>query len=273
MSPMRILLTNDDGITAPGLAALHHAVQHLGEVVTIAPASVQSAMSHSVTFHRPIATRRVEVQSDEPPASFTGTAVEGSPADCVKLALARLLDSPVDLVVSGINAGANIGINVIYSGTVAAAMEAGFLGVPAIAVSLHIGDARKTRWARAAELARGVIEQAVQGPLRPHSVLNVNIPVLDGGAEPVGVRVVPISTSPLFDRYDESENPAGDRQYEAMGGLRFRHTPPDSDVEAVFARHITLTPLHFDMTDHARLAAWRSHVEQVAQANTQGAGT
>jgi 5'-nucleotidase len=252
---VRILLTNDDGIHAPGLAALHHAVSHLGEVHLVAPATVQSAMSHSVTFHRPIGIRRQRVSDIE------GIAVEGSPADCVKLAFSSLVPQPIDLVVSGINAGANIGINVIYSGTVAAAMEAGFLGVPAIAVSLHIGDPTKTDWSTAATHARAAIDRIVAGPLRAHSVLNVNIPILDDGAQPEGVRVVPISTSPLFDRYEESENPAGDRQYEALAGMQFRHTPPDSDVDAVFNRWITITPLHFDLTEHERLAAWRAHLD------------
>ncbi len=258
---MRILLTNDDGITAPGLAALYAAVAHLGEIVVIAPASVQSAMSHSVTFHRPICTRPVLVPSAIARAEFPGVAVEGSPADCVKLAFSNLVPQPIDLVISGINAGANIGINVIYSGTVAAAMEAGFLGVPAVAVSLHIGDPAKTDWLAAATHARAAIERIVAGPLRPHSVLNVNIPILDDGVQPRGVRVVPISTSPLFDRYEESENPAGDRQYEALAGIRFRHTPPDSDVDAVFNRWITITPLHFDLTEHERLDTWRSHLD------------
>lgn len=254
--PMRILLTNDDGITAPGLAALYAAVSPLGEVHVVAPATVQSAMSHSVTFHRPIGTRQVNVEDPATGSAFTGTAVEGSPADCVKLAFAKLVPQPIDLVVSGINAGANIGINVIYSGTVAAAMEAGFLGVPAVAVSLHIGDPRRTRWVAASAHARGVLERVIAQPLAAHTVLNLNLPILDDDVPPRGLRIVPISTSPLFDRYDESENPQGDRQYESMGGLKFRHTPPDSDVDALFNRWITLTPLHFDMTDHSRVDAW-----------------
>ena len=136
---MRILLTNDDGIHAPGIEAMHKALEGLGEVMTVAPLTVQSATGHGITFHEPLMCEEVVVNDE-----MTGLAVDGRPADCVKVALRALWQkrfgegSTPDLVVSGMNSGANVGINVIYSGTVAAAVEAAFLGVPAIAVSLHI---------------------------------------------------------------------------------------------------------------------------------------
>ncbi|MCE9590445.1 MAG: 5'/3'-nucleotidase SurE [Planctomycetes bacterium] len=259
---MRILLTNDDGISAPGLAALYHAVHDMGEVHVVAPAEVQSAQSHAVTFHKKIATRTHRVmRSDGAGHLFEGIAVEGKPADCVKLAVAHLVPSPIDLVISGINAGANIGINVIYSGTVAAAMEAGFMGVPAIAVSLHLGDSTRTRWDLASRHARAVISRLLEGPFEPHTVLNVNIPILDDGAEPLGLRVVPISTSPIIDSYSPTDEAGGDRSYNHDGGMGFHHTPPDSDVDAIFRRHITLTPLHFDLTHKGRLATWGRYLQ------------
>src|SRR5262245_1049709 len=119
---MRILLTNDDGIFAPGIAALYEAARELGEVHVIAPSEVQSATSHGVTFNRPLKTRIHRATCSQGKHLFEGISVDGRPADCVKLALANLIKEPVDLVLSGINEGANIGINVIYSGTVAAAM-------------------------------------------------------------------------------------------------------------------------------------------------------
>lgn len=257
---MRILLTNDDGIAAPGLIALYRALQGLGEVRVVAPATVQSAMSHAVTFKQTIATRRHIVSLETGQEIFEGVAVEGRPADCVKLAIAQLLDDPVDLVVSGMNAGANVGINVIYSGTVAAAMEAAFIGIPAVAVSLHIGDPAKTRWDAAARHARQIIDRIVAGPVQPHTVLNVNIPILDDGAEPRGVRVVPISTSPLIDAYESSEHPSGDRHFLAGSGMDFRHMPPDTDVDALFKKYITLTALHFNLTQHEQTQIWREHL-------------
>ncbi|MBZ0171614.1 MAG: 5'/3'-nucleotidase SurE, partial [Phycisphaerales bacterium] len=139
---MRILLTNDDGIRAPGLIALHDALREtltdtITDLVVVAPLTVQSATSHGVTFHEPLMTRTVRAS-----ATVTGTAVDGRPADCTKLALTNLWPerfgegSRPDLVVSGMNMGSNAGINVIYSGTVAAAIEAAFMGVPSIAVSM-----------------------------------------------------------------------------------------------------------------------------------------
>ena len=139
---MRILLTNDDGIHAPGIAAMYKALEGLGEITTIAPLTVQSATGHGITFEEPLTVDKVQVNPD-----FHGHAVDGRPADCVKVAMRSLWasihgpDSRPDLVVSGMNSGANVGINVIYSGTVAAAIEAAFLGIPAIAtVSSRYGS-------------------------------------------------------------------------------------------------------------------------------------
>src|SRR5438270_13119490 len=130
---MLILLTNDDGIQAPGIVAMYRELTRLGEVHVIAPETVQSATGHGITVATPMLTNRITVEN-----TFTGIAVDGRPADCVKLAVAKLLPRQPDLVVSGINSGANTGINVIYSGTIAAAIEAAFLGLPAIATSLYL---------------------------------------------------------------------------------------------------------------------------------------
>ncbi len=279
---MRILLTNDDGIDAPGLIALYRVIQDLGDVAVVAPATVQSATSHAVTFHKPVWTRKRRVPLDGDPNCrgpyFDGIAVEGRPADCVKLALTYLLpgsgpspdDQPVDLVISGMNSGANVGVNVIYSGTVAAAMEAAFIGTPAIAVSLHYGDLEMTRWDAAAEHARRVIDQLLKGPMQPHTVLNVNIPILDDGAEPVGVRAVPISTSPILDRYVPITDPSGDIAYKALDDFDFHHTPPDCDVDALFSKYITVTPLHFDLTLKERVGDWARHLGECETQNTNG---
>jgi 5'-nucleotidase len=133
--------------------------------------------------------------------------------------------------------------------------------VPAIAVSLHIGDRRQTRWAAAAQIARRVIDQVLAQHLEPHTVLNLNIPLLDGGAEPAGLRVVPISTSPLVESYATQVDQAGDKTFQASPDFAFRHTPPDSDVDALSKGYVTLTPLQFDLTHHQRLAAWVQRVE------------
>src|SRR5579872_3390552 len=154
---MRILLTNDDGIYAPGLRALRPELQKLGEVVVVAPAAEQSAVGHSVTLTTPLVVQEVHDDRRQP----IGWAVEGRPADCVKLALRELLSGPPDLVVSGLNAGSNAGINVLYSGTVAAAIEGAFFKCTSIACSLEYTRLLPLDFARGADLARRVIEQIV----------------------------------------------------------------------------------------------------------------
>lgn len=263
---MRILLTNDDGIDAPGLAALYRAIQSLGEVHIIAPAKVQSATSHAVTFHRPVAVRPLKVICPLTGESFEGQAVEGRPADCVKIGLAHLVKQPVDLVISGMNRGANVGINTIYSGTVAAAREAAFIGTPAIAVSLHIGDRHRIQWDKAARYARSVIDQIVAGPVASHTLLNLNIPILDVH-EPRGVKVVPISTSPIIDTYHHTRDSEGISLYHAADDFSFHETPINSDVHALYEHFITLSPLHFDLSKHEDVAVWQAKVRStIAQA-------
>src|SRR5262249_50930810 len=168
---MRILLTNDDGIYAPGLRAMRTELKKLGSVTVVAPATEQSAVGHSITLLTPLLVQ--EVQDDE--EAFVGWAVEGRPADCVKLALLELLPEKPDLLVSGLNAGSNAGINVLYSGTVAAAFEGAFIGVTSVAVSLEY-TTPKLDFARGAELARRVIEQIMAHKPATGMLFNVNIP-------------------------------------------------------------------------------------------------
>ena len=253
---MRILLTNDDGIDAPGLAALYEAIASLGEVHVVAPASVQSATSHAVTFHRPIHVQEKTVALPSG-KTFTGFAVDGRPADCVKLAVNHLVPGPIDLVVSGMNAGANVGINVIYSGTVAAAREAAFIGVPAIAVSLHVGDWDAIRWSLAAEHARAAIGRVLMGPMQKHTLMNVNVPILDERAAPMGIAVMPTSSSSMVMEYEITPQEGDAHTYEVRNSMTFREIAQGCDVKALIEGYTTLTPLHFNLTDADQLAAWQ----------------
>jgi len=256
---MRVLLTNDDGISAPGIQALHAALCGIGEIVTVAPATAQSAMSHKINFHTPMLTRDVQVNE-----TMRGIAVDGSPADCVKIALRAIwperygAGTRPDVVISGMNAGANVGINVIYSGTVAAAVESAFLGVPAIAVSLHLGDVQQIRFRRAAELARIAIDRVLQFAIDAHSVININVPRTESDDAPVPpIRIVAMNTAAGADGFERRVGPAGQVYYWPSGnGMEFVHTREGSDVEALYARCITITPLSYDVTDHERLAIW-----------------
>ncbi len=267
---MKILLTNDDGIDAPGIEAMYDALQGLGDITVIAPASVQSATSHGITFHEPLMCDKVVVND-----RMTGYAVEGRPADCVKVGLRALWrevhgeGSQPDLTISGLNSGANVGINVIYSGTVAAAVESAFLGVPAIATSLHLGDRSTVRYGRAAQLARYAIDrilESVNGTLDPHSVINVNVPRTETDDAPIPqLRVVEMNTAPGTDAYERRQSPYGRTYYWASGnGMEFTHTAIGSDVEALLERAITITPLSFDLTDHARMQTWAQRLAATA---------
>lgn len=265
---MRILLTNDDGIDAPGIEALYDGLQGLGEIVPIAPLTVQSATSHGITFHEPLMVRPTVVNE-----RMKGLAVDGRPADCVKLALRAIWQEKFgpgtrpDVTISGMNSGANVGINVIYSGTVAAAVESAFLGVPAIAVSLHIGNPGRTCFARAAVIARSAIDEVLKHTLDPHEVVNINVPVTETEDAPIPpIQVVAMNTAPGIDGYDRRTSPHGQVYYWPSGnGMEFSHTGPDTDVESLFARRITVTPLAFDLTNHPRLLTWRDRLASVSR--------
>jgi 5'-nucleotidase len=249
---MLILLTNDDGIAAPGLVAMYHELRLLGDVEVVAPATVQSAAGHGITLSTPLLTSRVTV-----PGAFTGTAIEGRPADCVKLAIAHILPRRPDLVVSGMNAGANTGINVIYSGTVAAAIEAAFLGLPAIAVSLYLRNHIPTDYARSAQLGRQTIEQILAAGLGPGEVATINVPPLLPSESPAGIKVVRQCTNAWTDTYEKRLDPRGRPYYWNSSVFNLGDTDPDTDVAALRDGYITVTPLQFDLTDHAMLSRWK----------------
>jgi 5'-nucleotidase len=247
---MRILVSNDDGITAPGLAALRAAVDDLGDVTVVAPNSPQSAAGHAITVHAPLTVKRLTVPQAGEHTEFTGISVDGRPADCVRLAIRMLLPQPPDLVLSGINNGANVGINVFYSGTVAAAAEAAMFGIPAVAFSASAFEG-PIDFVRAASLCRAMLDQLISGGLGKGDLINVNIPAL-GEGPPKGVRTVPQSTAGIDDAYLIKRDAEGGEQYHLGEEYKFIHQA-DTDVSALADGYITVTPLHVDMTTHLRL--------------------
>lgn len=279
-APMQILLTNDDGIYAPGLAAMHRALEPLGEVTVVAPATEQSGVGHSITFLTPLMAKKVYEQTPGGAERFRGWAIEGSPADCVKLAIAQLQDgprlcpAPPDLVVSGVNGGLNTGINVLYSGTVAAATEAAAYGLRAIAVSLEYND--HARFDRAAQIAVGVIRQMLKrNAWEDHLLYNLNIPTAatqenpanHGVAHPAApglhpgppVRVATMSTARWPAEFEERRDPNGRRYFWASGSPAEEPPGADTDRFGIEAGHVTLTPLIIDRTRHEllpRMRAW-----------------
>jgi len=246
---VRILLTNDDGVQAPGLRALRAELQKLGQVVVVAPATEQSAVGHSITLSTPLIVQQVFDEKKD----FLGWAVEGRPADCVKLALLELLPEPPDVVVSGLNAGSNAGINVLYSGTVAAAIEGSFFRQTSFACSMAYSKAVLPDFQGGAALARRVIEQVLARGPEPGSLFNVNIPSLDKGPAR-GVRVVPQNSAPYSEKFDRRIDPRGRVYFWSTPDFGCPEPHPDTDETALREGFVTLTPLQFDLTYARQLA-------------------
>jgi 5'-nucleotidase len=228
------------------LAALYKRLVAWGEVTVVAPTEGWSGASHTITFHEPLACTKVEIGG-----LFTGFGVQGSPADCVKLACLQLHEGPIDLVVSGINCGANVGINVYYSGTVAAAIEAAFLQIPSAAISVAAED--QIDFDKAAEYGVGVLGRLL--PLQPGDVMNINIPLLSRG-RPKGLRVVPQATSGFHEYYIPHQNGGPKLAFQLAGGMHREEKAP-ADTTSLAEGYITVTALKADMTDHEKTAALR----------------
>jgi 5'-nucleotidase len=249
---MKILLTNDDGVYAPGLAALRRGLAPLGEVNLIAPATEQSGVAHSITFLEPLVCKEI-FNGDE----RIGVAVEGSPADCVKLGVSVLIDGPVDVVVSGINGGLNAGINVLYSGTVAAAIEGAFFRLNSFAVSLEYDP--HADFGTAAKIAVPLIEQILKLKAAPPQLYNINIPtaaveLYRAGGKPQ-VEIVPMGVERYGEHYIRRQDPKGRDYFWATNDPPPRRTDHPTDLTALADGHVTVTPLMFDMTDQAVLDA------------------
>ena len=237
---LQILLTNDDGIYAPGLAAMERELRKIADVCVVAPATEQIGVGHSITFLSPLIAR--EVFEGE---RFRGWAVEGSPADCVKLGVFELCKNRPDLVVSGINGGLNAGINVLYSGTVAAAIEGSFFGITSIAVSLEHDE--HADFDQAAAMARGVIEQLLTQQRASRQLFNLNFPT-SAMKSPKGLRVVPMGVERYGELYIKRQDPKGRDYYWATNDPPPKPTENETDLTALAAGYVTLTALDYDMT-------------------------
>ena len=242
---MFALLTNDDGIYAPGLAALEDAVNNELRTLVVAPSTEQSGVGHGITFLSPLTAK--EVFRGE---KRCGWAVDGSPADAVKLGVSEICPQRPDLIISGINAGLNAGINVLYSGTVAAAIEGSFFGITSIAVSLEWDD--NLNFERAANFASVLIKQLIS--LRPPagSLFNINIPTA-ALVETPEVRVVPMSVARYGEAFERRVDPRGRDYYWASNDPPPPPSAQDSDVTALAEGVITITPLEYDLTNRTRL--------------------
>ncbi len=254
-----ILLTNDDGIDARGLSALAAALDGLGTLAVVAPTEERSAVGHAITVRDPLRAHAWPFETPRGP--IWARAVNGFPADCVKLAVQKLLPRRPDLVVSGVNHGPNTAVNVIYSGTVSAATEAAILGVPSIAVS-HCSWSPDADFEAAGRYARAIAERVVDDGLAPGLLLNVNVPDL-GLDEIKGVRVTRQARSRWEEEFQERRDPM-DRPYYWLGGEFINlDEGADTDLAAIDHGFVSVTPLHHDLTAHAevkRMASWAERV-------------
>lgn len=242
---MEILLTNDDGIHTPAIAKVKQAVSELGNVTVVAPDTEQSGVSHSITFNKPIIVKKVFIDD-----TFFGFGISGTPSDCVKLAVNELMPKPPDLVISGVNMGANVGIHVLHSGTVAAAIEGAIFGIPSFAISLEYSDI--TDIENAAIFTKKIATYISKYKLAKGTLLNVNIPGIPW-KQIKGIKVVkqyPYGHGESFDKY---KDPNGQTFYWLASGSKKRLFEESSDVEALKNGYISVTPLQFDMTNHNSL--------------------
>jgi len=250
---MRILLTNDDGVYAPGLAAMERVLRRLGKVSVVAPLREQSGVGHSITFLTPLQARKIYVND-----KHWAWTVDGSPADCVKLAVSTLLPERPDLVISGINGGLNAGTNILYSGTVAAAVEGAFNGITSIAVSLEYDE--NEPFQQAAEWAVRVISKILEQNSTTGQIYNVNIPLKALQNAAPQVKVVPMDAMQHWEMFEQRTDPMG-RPYYWLAGEHDPQQPKPKEPEqmtdllALGLGHITVTPLDFDVTDKRTLTA------------------
>lgn len=240
---MSILLSNDDGVSAPGLAALREALEELDEVWVVAPDRDQSAVSHSVTLYRPL---RIDKMG---PRIF---AVDGTPTDCINLGVNGILPERPRLIVSGINHGANLGDDVTYSGTVSAAMEGTLLGIPSVAVSLVVDGERPADFRTAASFARRLTDTLLRSEIPADTLLNVNVPNLPE-SQIKGVSLTRQGKRRYGDAIVEKVDPRG-RKYYWIGGNKLDFIDAEgTDFNATSKGHISVTPLHLDLTNYQSL--------------------
>ncbi len=239
---MRILCTNDDGYLALGIRVLASAARNFGEVTIVAPDREQSATSHSLTLHHPLRARR---------SADGALVVDGTPTDCVILAVNELLEARPDICLSGVNHGPNMGEDVLYSGTVAAAMEATVIGIPAIAIS-YAGDFFEDleAWEPIlVELLRGIVDQ---DELPKDTLFNVNLPGVDPG-NVKGIRVTSLGKRRYSDSLTRALDPSGKEYYWIGGGEISWSGDVDSDFGVVHEGYVSVTPLHLDLTNYRLL--------------------
>jgi 5'-nucleotidase len=257
---MLVFLTNDDGIYASGLRRLKVELEKIADVYVIAPDRERSASSHSVTMHKPLRVQPVNFEK----AQANSWAASGTPADCVKLALEIFLDHPPDLLVSGINRGANLGTDVFYCGTVSAAIEGLIHGIPSLAISVTAVEDEKVNYRYAADFAKRLCQKIFCNRLPFDTLLNVNIPNLPEN-EIKGVKITKLGWRRYVNAVHERQDPRGRKYYWLAGSVADINPEPNSDITAIADSMVSITPVFFDLTNHRVIEQVKGWFETLSQ--------
>jgi 5'-nucleotidase len=247
---MRILICNDDGIYSEGILALARSLSAIGEVTVVAPDAERSATGHAITMYDPLRVQEIHLEG----LKASCYSVDGTPADCVKLAVDHLMSEKPDIVFSGINRGGNLGTDVLYSGTVSAAMEGAILGFPAAAISL--ASFENNDYTYAAEFASKVATKLFNESFPYGTLININVPNLPK-KDIKGVKIAPLGVRKYNDSYVKRKDPRGQTYYWLSGGVVESENAEDTDVIWINKGFITITPLHFDLTKYSLIEELR----------------
>lgn len=250
--PLNILISNDDGIDAPGIYALAQEIRKIAKVTVVAPDKQQSAVGHAITVNYPLRALPYRKNNE-----VFGYAVEGTPADAVKLGVRFLMKSKPDMIISGINHGSNTAINIIYSGTVSAATEGTVLGIPSIAISLT--TYQEPDFTYAAKFAARLVLLVAKHGLPEGTLLNVNVPAVPEH-EIKGIMLTKQGKSTWDDTFDVRRDPANREYFWLTGKMNVTDTELDADQVAIRNNYVSVTPIHYDLTDRAmleRMKQWR----------------
>lgn len=250
-----ILVTNDDGITAPGITALVEAVSSIGKVVVVAPDRPQSGMGHAITVNSPLRINKSKHFKD-----ITAYSCSGTPVDCVKMGIKKVLNKLPDLIVSGVNHGANSSTNVLYSGTMSAAVEGALEGIPSIGFSL-LDYSFEADFNPSQEIIKKVVNESLKNGIPKGVCLNVNIPKLPYG-EIKGIKICRQARAFWDDTFDEREDPLGKKYYWLTGDFKDYDGGEDTDIAALKKGFVSIVPTQFDMTAHhsiAEINSWNIH--------------
>lgn len=241
---MRMLLTNDDGVFSEGIRVLYKYLKNLGKIYVVVPETEKSATSHSINLSFPLRVNEIKMDN------FSCYIVNGTPVDCVKIGIKKIIKDKIDFVISGINRGPNLGMDILYSGTVAAAFEGAILGIPSLAIS--IADYKNFKFETAASITVKILEKLKEIKFPQDTILNINIPNKNIN-EIKGIKITYQSKARFEEKYEKRKDPRGNVYFWLKGNFKEIEGEKESDVEAIKTGYVSITPLHLDLTNFSFL--------------------